>query len=78
MDNIPTWIALLISLGIGIGVSILVQLFIVPWQRRKVLGQTKGGRPVKFTIEGSSGKHLHLKVTFHAYNNNTLMLSIFL
>lgn len=57
MDNVPTWIALLISLGIGIGVAVLVQLFIVPWQRRKVLGQQKGGRPVKFTIEGSSGKY---------------------
>lgn len=53
MDNIPAWVALLISLSVGLVVAILVQLFIVPWQRRKVLGQSKAsGKPVKFTIDG--------------------------
>lgn len=58
MDNIPTWIAFLVSLGLGLVVAILVQIFIVPWQRRKVLGQSNGpSGPVKFTIDGSGGKN---------------------
>lgn len=61
MDNIPTWVAFLVSLGLGLIVAILVQIFIVPWQRRKVLGQSNGGgpsAPVKFTIDGSEGSFL--------------------
>lgn len=53
MDHIPAWVALLISLLLGVVVAMLVQMFIVPWQRRKVLGQSKAsGKPVKFTIDG--------------------------
>lgn len=56
MNNIPTWVALVASLLVGIVAAILVQIFIVPWQRRKILGHSKARKPVKFTIEGSSGK----------------------
>lgn len=56
MNNIPTWVALVSSLIVGIVTAILVQMFIVPWQRRKILGQSQAKKPVKFTIEGSSGK----------------------
>lgn len=56
MNNIPTWVALVASLIVGIVAAILVQLFIVPWQRKKILGQSQAKKPVKFTIEGSSGK----------------------
>lgn len=54
MDNIPTWVALVGSLTVGIVTAILVQLFMVPWQRRKILGHSQNRKPVKFTIEGSS------------------------
>lgn len=56
MDNIPTYIAFLVSLGLGLILAIVVQIFLVPRQRRKVLGQSKTGKPVKFTIDGSVGK----------------------
>lgn len=58
MNNIPTWMALVGSLILGILTAVLVQLFIVPWQRRKILGHSQNKKPVKFTIEGSSGKFI--------------------
>lgn len=54
MDNIPTWIALVSSIAVGLLVAVLVQIFIVPWQRRKILGQSKTGKPVKFTFGNES------------------------
>lgn len=56
MNNIPTWVALIGSLALGIVTALLVQIFIVPWQRRKILGHSQARKPVKFSIEGSSGK----------------------
>lgn len=56
MDNIPTWIAFIVSAAVGIAVAILVQLIIVPWQRRKILGQNSNGKPVNFTFGDSDGK----------------------
>lgn len=53
MDNIPTWLAITISIAIGLVVAIIVQLVIVPWQRRKIIGRTTG-EPVKFTINDST------------------------
>lgn len=54
MDNIPTWVALVSSMAVGVLVAILVQLFIVPWQRGKILGHSKSGKPVKFTFGNDS------------------------
>lgn len=54
MDNIPTWLAITISLSIGVAVAIVVQLVIVPWQRRKVLEHIKSGGPVQFSIDDSN------------------------
>ncbi|KAG4072086.1 hypothetical protein HA402_015585 [Bradysia odoriphaga] len=54
MNNIPTWLAFVASSIVGLVTAILVQLFIVPWQRRKILGHGQAKKPVKFTIEGSS------------------------
>lgn len=56
MDNIPTWVALVISSIVAVIIAILVQLIIVPWQRKKILGQTKNGQPVKFTFGDSDGE----------------------
>lgn len=56
MDNIPTWIAFVVSAAVGISVAILVQLIIVPWQRKKILGQNSNGKPVNFTFGDSDGK----------------------
>lgn len=53
MDNISSPIAISISLLVGIIVAVLVQLFFVPWQRRKITGSSESGR-VKFTINDSS------------------------
>lgn len=56
MDNIPTWVAVAIASTISVIVAILVQIFVVPWQRKKILGQTKNSQPVKFTFGDSDGK----------------------
>lgn len=55
MDNIPWWIALLASLAVGVVVAILIQIFVVPAQKKKILKRTtQGNKPVKFTLEGST------------------------
>ncbi|KAL9698567.1 hypothetical protein quinque_002008 [Culex quinquefasciatus] len=41
MDNIPTWVALVTSVSLGLIIAVLVQLFIVPWQKKKILNQDK-------------------------------------
>jgi solute carrier family 20 (sodium-dependent phosphate transporter) len=56
MDNIPTWVAITISTVVSLIVAILVQLVVVPWQRKKILGQSKNGEPVKFSFGDSDGK----------------------
>lgn len=53
MDNISSPIAIGISLSVGVIVAMLVQLFLVPWQRREITGNAQNGR-VKFTINDSS------------------------
>lgn len=53
MDNISSPIAIAISLFIGVVVALIVQLFLVPWQRREITGNAQNGR-VKFTINDSS------------------------
>jgi solute carrier family 20 (sodium-dependent phosphate transporter) len=55
MDNIPTYIALTISSVVAVIVAIVVQLVIVPWQKKKILGESKNGQPVKFTFGDSDG-----------------------
>lgn len=53
MDNIATWLAITISVVVGFVVAICVQLFMVPWQRRKIINDRNGG-PVTFTINDSN------------------------
>lgn len=53
MDNIPTWLAFCLSACVGLLASIIVQLFIVPWQRRKIINH-KSNEPVKFIIDDSN------------------------
>lgn len=53
MENIKSSIAIAISLSIGVVVALLVQFFLVPWQRREITGNSQNGR-VKFTINDSS------------------------
>lgn len=72
MDNIPTWIALVSSMAVGVLVAILVQLFIVPWQRRKILGQSKTGKPVKFTFGNESEGNFQQKM-FLLFKNVTFL-----
>lgn len=53
MDNIAPWLAVTISVVVGLVVAIGVQLFVVPWQRRKITNDRNGG-PVTFTINDSN------------------------
>ncbi|XP_053693492.1 sodium-dependent phosphate transporter 2 [Sabethes cyaneus] len=52
MDNIPTWVALVVSGLLGLLVAVLVQLFVVPWQKKKILNQDKTTR-TEFTVGDS-------------------------
>lgn len=54
MDNIPTVTAIVISVGVGLVVAVVVQLFVVPAQRRSITEAKKNGKPVKFTINDST------------------------
>lgn len=78
MDNIPTWVALLVSSVASVIVAILVQLIVVPWQRKKILGESKNGQPVKFLFgdsddssANSSPKRTKRPIS-HVYETNTL------
>ncbi|XP_058056901.1 sodium-dependent phosphate transporter 2 [Anopheles bellator] len=55
MDGIPVWVALTVSLTIGTVVAVLVQMFIVPWQRRKILNGGAGTQRTEFTLGDSDG-----------------------
>lgn len=54
LHDIPTWMALVISSLFAIVVAILVQIFVVPWQKKKILKETS--QPVKFSFGDSDGK----------------------
>lgn len=55
MDNIPVWVALVASVSLGIIVAILVQRFIVPWQKRKILAGQDGTNKTQFMLGDSDG-----------------------
>uniref|UniRef100_T1PEY2 Phosphate transporter n=1 Tax=Musca domestica TaxID=7370 RepID=T1PEY2_MUSDO len=53
MDNIPTWLAVTVSVALGLLVAILTQLVLVPMQKRKIAKQLRAKNPVKFQFEDS-------------------------
>ncbi|XP_065360247.1 sodium-dependent phosphate transporter 2 [Calliphora vicina] len=53
MDNIPTWLAVTVSIAMGLLVAILTHLLIVPMQKRKIAKQLRAKNPVKFQFEDS-------------------------
>ncbi|XP_022906359.2 sodium-dependent phosphate transporter 2 [Onthophagus taurus] len=50
MDNIPMWIAIVASLCIGIITIIVVRLFVVPWQKKKIMRDIQRENAVNFNI----------------------------
>jgi len=60
MDNIPNWLVFTISSVTAIVVAILVQFYVVPWQRKKILGQQSSNKPVQFTFGDSDGEYARL------------------
>uniref|UniRef100_A0A023EYR0 Phosphate transporter n=1 Tax=Triatoma infestans TaxID=30076 RepID=A0A023EYR0_TRIIF len=56
LDNTPLWLALVVSVGFGFIVALVVQLFVVPWQRRKVLEDIRKStnKDVQFTFGEST------------------------
>nr|CAH7747611.1 unnamed protein product [Callosobruchus chinensis] len=58
MDNVPLWMAASISLGVALFFMVVIWLFMVPWQRRKIREEFGGGveekMPVNFNIGESS------------------------
>lgn len=55
MDNLPFWLAIVISLSVGFVIMALVQLFLVPWQR-KAMKKRRASAQVNFSIGESAGK----------------------
>ncbi|KAL1132393.1 hypothetical protein AAG570_010348 [Ranatra chinensis] len=56
LDNIPLWVSITISLGAGLVAGIIVQLFVVPWQRKCVIEDLRksSNKDVQFTFGESS------------------------
>jgi hypothetical protein len=54
LHNIPTWLALVLSSIVALIAAILVQLFLVPWQKKKIIGEMNNS--VKFTFGDSDGE----------------------
>jgi solute carrier family 20 (sodium-dependent phosphate transporter) len=63
MDNIPTWLAIVVSIVVGLVVAIFVQLVMVPWQRKKILGQQKSKKPVTFDV-GDGKSYIYICFSF--------------
>lgn len=77
MDNIPTWIAVVSSVGLGLLVAVLTQLCIVPMQKRKIANKMKNNRqPVKFIFDDSVGKSKS-KVVFQYFTNFNISSFLF-
>lgn len=55
MDNIPLYIAIVASVAIALLVAVLVKTVIVPWMRKKIERETRGGK-AKFTFGDSDGE----------------------
>lgn len=49
MENLETWEVFTISISAMIIVAILCQLFVVPWQRRKIMHQPSTLEPAMFS-----------------------------
>lgn len=64
MDNIPLWLAAVISINLGILIMIFIWLVVVPWQRRKILNDiNQEHNQVNFNIGGSTGKNENMTQT---------------
>lgn len=53
MDNIPVWISVLVSAACGFIIALIVQLCLVPMQRRKI-EETQKSAEVKFSVDCSN------------------------
>lgn len=69
MDNIPTWLAVTVSICLGLLVAILTHLVIVPMQKRKIAKQLRAKNPVKFQFEDSVGKFHSLPLPLLKHKN---------
>ncbi|KAF6207441.1 hypothetical protein GE061_018684 [Apolygus lucorum] len=73
LDNIPLWIALVVSIGIGALTAILVQVFVVPWQRKQVLDSSRDGSPRNSKMLEEASKTLPVIVEIPANNNGYIL-----
>lgn len=67
MDNIPTWLAVTVAGSASLFCAILVQLVVVPWQKKKILNDTKG--EVKFSFGDSDGEKITTIIHSFAFFN---------
>jgi solute carrier family 20 (sodium-dependent phosphate transporter) len=82
MENIPVWLSFTISVSAMLLVALIVQLFVVPWQRRKISldancnGATTTMTKHSGTLEsGGDGKFSGSTSTIASVNISTISLS---
>uniref|UniRef100_A0A0A9WYH3 Phosphate transporter n=1 Tax=Lygus hesperus TaxID=30085 RepID=A0A0A9WYH3_LYGHE len=73
LDNIPLWIAFAVSIGVGALTAIVVQLVVVPWQRKQVLDSSRDGSPRNSKMLEEASKTLPVIVEVPANNNAYLL-----
>lgn len=54
MDKIPVWLVFVIATSSAVIVALLVQIFVVPWQRKKILAPKTGTTNAAYMTEKPS------------------------
>ncbi|CAB0000643.1 unnamed protein product [Nesidiocoris tenuis] len=72
LDNVPLWAAICMSLGLGGVAALLVQLFVVPWQKKQMLDSSRDGSPRNSRIM-EEAKTLPVIVEVPANNNGYIL-----
>lgn len=67
LDNVPIWLAVVISVGLGGLAALAVQVFFVPWQRKKVLGKFISVAYIHFLIFPTPSNLNFSKCVFCSY-----------
>lgn len=76
MENIPVWMSLTISISAMIFVVLIVQLFVVPWQRKKILPENDTCNVAQLSNGLENGKFNGSASTIASLNASTVSLDV--
>jgi phosphate/sulfate permease len=76
MENIPLWMSLTISISAMIFVALIVQLFVVPWQRKKIVPDHDNGNVAQHPNSLENGKFNGSASTIASMNVSTVSLNV--